>query len=320
MRGHLRLARQQAEESLSVADEGGVSPHARNPSAEVALALVCAERYDLAAAEEHAQKASAADSSLTDPVSRAYLALVEARLHRAHGDLTAAETSIGAAQDDQQLSSWLREMLVVEEAALLVTRGEAELAQRRLEGTANTPLATLVLAQARLASGDGSSLEATLTLLRGPAMPLEARVGAFLVQASQALHNGQTQNVGQAEGALKQALRLAAPEGLRRQFLEAPSNVRRLVNEVGGPGDGAKSRSRGRPDGSTEFLVEHLSPKELEVLGNLAELLTTEEIAQTMFVSVNTVRTHVRSILRKLSVSRRNDAVRRARELGLIAS
>jgi LuxR family maltose regulon positive regulatory protein len=48
--------------------------------------------------------------------------------------------------------------------------------------------------------------------------------------------------------------------------------------------------------------------------------LTTEEIAQTMFVSVNTVRTHVRSILRKLSVSRRNDAVRRARELGLIAS
>jgi LuxR family maltose regulon positive regulatory protein len=37
-----------------------------------------------------------------------------------------------------------------------------------------------------------------------------------------------------------------------------------------------------------------------------------------MFVSVNTVRTHVRNILRKLDASRRNEAVRRARELGII--
>lgn len=66
-------------------------------------------------------------------------------------------------------------------------------------------------------------------------------------------------------------------------------------------------------------LVEALTPKESEVLGHLAALLTTEEIAATMFVSVNTVRTHVRSILRKLGVSRRNAAVRRARELNLLA-
>jgi LuxR family maltose regulon positive regulatory protein len=65
---------------------------------------------------------------------------------------------------------------------------------------------------------------------------------------------------------------------------------------------------------------EPLTPKELEVLGHLAELLTTDEIAEAMFVSVNTVRTHVRSILRKLGVSRRNAAVRRARELHLLAS
>ena len=42
------------------------------------------------------------------------------------------------------------------------------------------------------------------------------------------------------------------------------------------------------------------------------------EIAATMFISVNTVRTHIRSILRKLSATRRNQAVRRARELGVI--
>ena len=65
-------------------------------------------------------------------------------------------------------------------------------------------------------------------------------------------------------------------------------------------------------------VVEKLTTRELEVLGHLAELLTTEEIAATMFVSVNTIRTHVRSILRKLGVSRRNAAVRRARELDLL--
>ena len=64
--------------------------------------------------------------------------------------------------------------------------------------------------------------------------------------------------------------------------------------------------------------VESLTPKELEVLGHLAEMLTTEEIAASMYISVNTVRTHVRNILRKLGVSRRNAAVRVARELELI--
>jgi LuxR family maltose regulon positive regulatory protein len=65
-------------------------------------------------------------------------------------------------------------------------------------------------------------------------------------------------------------------------------------------------------------LLEPLTDRELEVLGHLAELITTDEIASTMFVSVNTIRTHVRSILRKLGVSRRNAAVRRARDLGLL--
>jgi DNA-binding CsgD family transcriptional regulator len=56
----------------------------------------------------------------------------------------------------------------------------------------------------------------------------------------------------------------------------------------------------------------------VEVLGHLAEFLATDEIATTMFVSVNTVRTHIRNIFRKLGVNRRNEAVRRARRAGLL--
>jgi len=47
-------------------------------------------------------------------------------------------------------------------------------------------------------------------------------------------------------------------------------------------------------------------------------LLSTEEIAADLYVSVNTVKTHLKSVYRKLSVNRRHDAVHRARELRLL--
>ena len=85
------------------------------------------------------------------------------------------------------------------------------------------------------------------------------------------------------------------------------------------------STAQPRPDGhrtaarpEVSEVIQDLSDREMEVLQHLAGMLSTAEIAATMFISVNTVRTHIRSILRKLAVSRRNQAVRRARERGLL--
>jgi LuxR family maltose regulon positive regulatory protein len=132
---------------------------------------------------------------------------------------------------------------------------------------------------------------------------------------------------------------LAAPELLRRAFRQAPEEVWRLLRQ--------DDRLRARHTWLTELhlepaqvprprgvgdvprqltgageepaqLVEKLTEKELEVLGHLSDLLTTEEIAAAMFISVNTVRTHVRHVLRKLAATRRNEAVRRARHLRLL--
>ena len=50
----------------------------------------------------------------------------------------------------------------------------------------------------------------------------------------------------------------------------------------------------------------------------MSEWLTTPEIADKLFVSVNTVRTHVRNILTKLGVTRRNAAIREAQRRGLL--
>jgi len=65
-------------------------------------------------------------------------------------------------------------------------------------------------------------------------------------------------------------------------------------------------------------LIEPLSARELEVLRLLTTSLSSTEVAQELFVSVNTIRSHVKSIYRKLDVHRRMDAVRRAKELELL--
>ena len=66
------------------------------------------------------------------------------------------------------------------------------------------------------------------------------------------------------------------------------------------------------------MVVERLSAREREVLTHASGMLSTAEIAAEMFLSVNTVKTHFRSIYRKLSATHRNEAVRRARQLELI--
>jgi LuxR family maltose regulon positive regulatory protein len=61
-----------------------------------------------------------------------------------------------------------------------------------------------------------------------------------------------------------------------------------------------------------------LTDRELAVLGLLPTSLTQQGIAEELYVSVNTVRTHIQGIYRKLGVASRQQAVTHARELGLL--
>ncbi len=81
----------------------------------------------------------------------------------------------------------------------------------------------------------------------------------------------------------------------------------------------------GRTSGSAGDLgnmspSEELSPAELRVLRYLPTNLTRPEIASELYVSVNTVNSHIRSIYSKLGTSDRSSAVRRARELRLLST
>jgi LuxR family maltose regulon positive regulatory protein len=70
--------------------------------------------------------------------------------------------------------------------------------------------------------------------------------------------------------------------------------------------------------GQTPAFVQPLTDQEAVVLGFLPTLMSNMEIAETMHLSVNTVKTHLKAVYRKLGVERRRDAVLRARQLQLL--
>lgn len=61
-----------------------------------------------------------------------------------------------------------------------------------------------------------------------------------------------------------------------------------------------------------------VTPRELEILDHIASGKSTREIAQALFVSENTVKTHASRLYDKLGVNRRTQAVQEARRLGLL--
>jgi LuxR family maltose regulon positive regulatory protein len=80
-------------------------------------------------------------------------------------------------------------------------------------------------------------------------------------------------------------------------------------------GGSAASTDRERPS-----QPEELSPSELRVLRYLPTNMTRPEIARELYVSINTVNTHIRNVYSKLGARDRSSAVQRARELRLLAT
>ena len=72
------------------------------------------------------------------------------------------------------------------------------------------------------------------------------------------------------------------------------------------------------PDQAPILAVETLTERELEVLRHASGLLSNAELASKMYITVNTVKTHLKHIYRKLETTRRAEAIRRARQLELI--
>jgi len=81
---------------------------------------------------------------------------------------------------------------------------------------------------------------------------------------------------------------------------------------------GGSVPSAARPHSAAQGLVDPLSDRELTVLRRLAGPQDARDIADSLYLSVNTVRSHVKAIYRKLGVGSRADAVSTAKGLGLL--
>jgi len=138
---------------------------------------------------------------------------------------------------------------------------------------------------------------------------------------------------------LQRALPLAEPGGFVRIFINKGAGMAQLLHKAAAAGicaDYARKlweeyrNSLGGavlvkpPSGPAEdrktpaTLVEPISQRELEILRLLGSSLSGSEIAEELYISVNTVRTHIKNIYRKLEVNGRMEAFRRAQDLGLI--
>jgi LuxR family maltose regulon positive regulatory protein len=158
-------------------------------------------------------------------------------------------------------------------------------------------------------------------VLEGAATPMlpQSLVDAWLLETSLAVASGERPA---ARRALQSSLAVAEPLDALRPFAHAGPGIRELlVHQHGsfGASDAFAERALAAGAGDTKP-QGMLSERELTVLGLLPSLLSLDEIATDLTVSVNTVKSHVRSIYTKLGVSSRRLAVLTAHEHGLLTS
>jgi len=176
--------------------------------------------------------------------------------------------------------------------------GAGVAAHEALERAAGPPAsehfvtAMALLAQGRL-SEDAAALEQAVALARRGAAPIE--IAAALIGLGEARRDPAT---------LREA----------RVVLADCEDAGRLPELI----EQAELRLRGRARGPRRKLAGDLSDRELAVLRLLPGEASLREIASALYLSLNTVKTHSRSIYRKLDASSREQAVARGRELGLL--
>jgi LuxR family maltose regulon positive regulatory protein len=308
----------------------------------VGMSQIACERNDLAAATRHLLHAEALGEHTWLPQNPYRWRVAMARVREAEGDLDGAlellDEALGVYTGD--FSPNVRPIPALR-ARVLAAQGRVDdaLAWARDHGLSadddlsylrefeHVTLARALLAQHRTQRSAPSADDAARLLQRLlEAAKAGERTGTVIeILVLQALTDHARGDVPGALAALERALTLAEPEGYVRLFASegppmasllraaakqgiAPSYIHRLLAAV--------NRSEDRPP-LRQGPIEPLSERELEVLRLLASDLDGPDIARELTVSLNTVRTHTKSIYAKLGVNNRRAAVRRAGELNL---
>ncbi|MGD2253210.1 MAG: LuxR C-terminal-related transcriptional regulator [Anaerolineales bacterium] len=302
-------------------------------AAHLGLARICYEWNDLDAAQRHGQLSLQLARQLENTDRFITCEVLLARLRLTRGDAAGASAILAKAGQLVRQHGFGYRMPEVAAAQVLtlLQQGKLKAAAR----TAKKHKLPLSQAKVHLAKEDPSAALATLEPLRRKVEAKaweDERLRVMVLQAV-ALHAcGERQK---AVDLLGEALAMAEPGGFIRTFVDegpsmasllylanakgiAPDYVRRILAAF--PVNKPVKKNAKDSQADRLLWVEPLSERELEVLQHIEEGFTNREIADQLYLSVNTVKVHTRNIYGKLGVNNRTQAVSRARDLGVLPS
>ncbi len=342
--GRLRDAERIYRDGLELGTSQRGAPLRGTADMHVGLSEVHRERGEFDAARAHLQRSAELGEHNGLPQNRYRSRLATARLHAAEGDINAALLLLDDAERvyTTDFSPNIHPIPAVR-AGILADHGNLDGPLAWVQARDLTPdddldyvgefehviLARILLAQFR-AERSAHSVDGAIRLLKRVSVEAGAsgRTGDLQrVLVLLALSEDARGERSAAVALLRRAITLAEPEGYLRLFLDEGRRLRPLLEAVAAHGESAAyigrildtSTKSLRPSASRQMLVDPLSARELDVLRLLTSELTGPEIARELIVSMNTMRTHTKSIYSKLGVTSRRAAVRHAEELQLLA-
>jgi LuxR family transcriptional regulator, maltose regulon positive regulatory protein len=325
------------QEAISIAERLGWSGHQMAAPAYVTLGGVHVERGALEEGERWLERAGPIVDKAPEPAVRVGLDHCRGLLAFVRGRFA---DSLAAFRDGERATRELRAphfLAIVErqwQLRVQVALGELDAVRSGLEQERAGPVGALaewdnVEARVLLAEGDAAgAATAVAPMLSGevaawhPPFEIEALLLDAVARAALSEDDA-------AERSVERALELAEPQGRMLMFMAVPgvpellerhpahrtahaAHLKALLDQFSGL----------QPERAAEpaaELREPLSERELAVLRFLPTNLSAPEIGSELFLSVHTVKTHMRKLYAKLDVHSRADAVQRGRALGLLA-
>jgi LuxR family maltose regulon positive regulatory protein len=329
-------AKAHLEQGVALARRHGWS---REPFVAIAYPMMAGSliwQGELDEAERWLVEGERALQSEVEPTTEMLFCLVRGFLEIARGRAEAARAGLRAASGQTGRLLIPAHRLTTEVHAfflhILVRLGETAQADAALTETAEEererPGMRTAVAALQLAQHNPRAALAVLAPILGSSVPGSHRVWLIAACLLEASARDALGDRGAAVRALERALDLAEPDGVlfpfllhpvpellerhARQRTAHPAQIWKIIGVIGGKTPAASAVG-------PEHLPEPLSKAEARVLRFLQTSLSAPEIASELYVSVNTVRTHMRHLYDKLGAHRRLEAIDRARTLGLLA-
>jgi LuxR family transcriptional regulator, maltose regulon positive regulatory protein len=333
--GNLEKGRERGRAVLTWAQEGGWTSDRSLVAVQLGLAGIAFLCDDLDEARAHLREADSLVKP-ADTLSRFNISFLGELTDCASGEVREARQQLLTLQGhirNSDAAPWLHTLGQAAEACQLTCEAECDRSLELMKATSKNadrvstfrphPVfhAELLIRAGRVAEG-----RAILSPWLRSSTPTPVRVAALVTDALGAAAAGSHE---EALAEMDRALEAARDEPLIHPFVAPGRAAQPLLQELLDRGtrherlalevlahmspSAAKCAS-----GRSPHFVEPLSERELVVLRRLPGTRTNEQIAAELHVSLNTVRSHIKSINRKLSTGSRRESVRRARDLGML--